>query len=218
MILHISPAVPRSRVNARWLAGIVLSLLALSACSGEPQDDYATASISPYNHTENYIHQLYVDGNYGGNSFPYGGGGSFVCCIVYPRQWYEGLSANVRWTTSSGIPGVASDPVWHEKMVPIERYERTGTRLNVHFLPGHEVRLLIWNGAAGTPGYAGPDAPEPPPGWPPKPAAPDHVQPPPAPPTDRGTTHRQRPDGGARSSRYADGEVVSPVSEDQGEG
>ncbi|MGY0611834.1 DUF3304 domain-containing protein [Luteimonas sp. A501] len=182
------PSVLRSSIIIRWLAGIALSLLTLSACSSEAQDDYATANISPYNHTEDYIHQLYVDEAYGGNSFPYGGGGSFVCCVVYPRIWYEGLTAKVRWTTSSGIPGIASEPIWHEKVVPIERYERTGTRLNVHFLPGGEVRLLIWNGAAGTPGYAGPDAPDPPPGWPPKPplpeaTVPDHAQPPPARPS-----------------------------------
>ena len=172
--------------GARWLAGIVLSLLALTACSGEPSDDTATAKISPYNHTGDYIHQLYVDGAYGGNSRAYGGGGSFVCCIVYPRQWREGLSAKVRWTTSSGIPGIASEPVWHEKIVPIERYERTGTTLNVHFLPDHDVRLIISSMGAGHPEYPGPDAPEKPPGWPPRPAAPNDDSgelpaPPPAP-------------------------------------
>ncbi len=170
--------------GARWLAGIVLSLLALTACSGEPSDDTATAKISPYNHTGDYIHQLYVDGAYGGNSRAYGGGGSFVCCIVYPRQWREGLSAKVRWTTSSGIPGIASEPVWHEKIVPIERYERTGTTLNVHFLPDHDVRLIISSMGAGHPEYPGPDAPEKPSGWPPKPAAASQElpAPPPAPP------------------------------------
>ncbi|REI35295.1 DUF3304 domain-containing protein, partial [Xanthomonas oryzae pv. oryzae] len=46
-----------------------------------------------------------------------------------------------------------------EKVVPIESYEKPGTRLNVHFLPEGKVRLLIWNGAAGSKGYKGPDAP-----------------------------------------------------------
>ncbi|MGY0611835.1 DUF3304 domain-containing protein [Luteimonas sp. A501] len=190
MILPIASAVSGSNLSIRWLVGLVLSLLALSACSREP-GDYATAKISPYNHTEDYIHQLYVDEAYGGNSRAFGGGGSFVCCIVYPREWHEGLSAKVRWTTSSSVPGGSPEETWHEKVVPIERYERTGTRLNVHFLPGGEVRLLIWSGAAGTPGYAGPDAPAPPPGWPPKPpkpplpeaTVPDHAQPPPARPS-----------------------------------
>ncbi|MCD7100410.1 DUF3304 domain-containing protein [Stenotrophomonas sp. MMGLT7] len=129
--------------------------------------DTATASISAYNHTEDYIHQFYVDGQGGGNSYPYEGGGRFVCCIGYPRQWRPGLTATVRWTTSSGIPGIRTEPVWHEKVVPIERYEKTGTTLNVHFLPQGEVRLLIWSGSAGSTGYKGPDAPVKPAGWPP---------------------------------------------------
>ncbi|MBL9222975.1 hypothetical protein PD5205_02341 [Xanthomonas fragariae] len=111
----------------------------------------------------------------GGNSYPYGGGGSFVCCVTYPRQWRPGLTAKVRWTTSSGIPGIHSEPVWHEKVVPIERYEKPGTTLNVHFLPEGKVRLLIWNGAAGSKGYKGykgPDAPVKPEGWPPLPPPP----------------------------------------------
>ena len=191
MTRNASRHVSRTFVATRWLAGIVLSLLALTACSGEPADDTATASISPYNHTEDYIHQLYVDGGYGGNSRAYGGGGKFTCCIVYPRQWREGLSATVRWTTSSSIPGGGAEETWHEKIVPIERYERTGTRLNVHFLPDGEVRLLIWNGAAGGPGYTGPDAPEKPSGWPPKPAAASQElpAPPPAPPPGHGESN-----------------------------
>ncbi|WP_155975914.1 DUF3304 domain-containing protein, partial [Xanthomonas maliensis] len=100
---------------------------------------------------------------------PYGGGGSFVCCVSYPRQWRPGLTATVKWTTSSGIPGIRSEPVWHEKVVPIEPYDKPGTRLNVHFLPGGQVRLLIWNGGAGSEGYKGPDAPVKPEGWPPRP-------------------------------------------------
>ncbi|QGJ68034.1 DUF3304 domain-containing protein [Xanthomonas oryzae pv. oryzae] len=51
----------------------------------------------------------------GGNSYAYGGGGSFVCCITYPRKWNSKLVAEVKWTTSSSNP---SDPrilTWHEK-------------------------------------------------------------------------------------------------------
>ncbi|WP_235426666.1 DUF3304 domain-containing protein [Xanthomonas cerealis] len=155
------------RTIARLLAVLMLLSLLVS-CKAEPSTT-AEASISPYNHTEDYIHQLYIDGQWGGNSSPYGGGGSFVCCVTYPRQWRPGLTAKVRWTTSSGIPGIRSEPVWHEKVVPIERYEKPGTTLNVHFLPEGKVRLLIWNGSAGSKGYKGPDAPVKPEGWPPLP-------------------------------------------------
>ncbi|WLA10455.1 DUF3304 domain-containing protein [Xanthomonas translucens] len=159
------------RAVARLLVALMLLSL-LAACKAEPSKT-AEASISAYNHTEDYIHQFYINGQWGGNSYPYGGGGKFTCCITYPRQWRPGLTAKVRWTTSSGIPGGDDGtPTWHEKVVPIERYEKPGTRLNVHFLPEGKVRLLIWNGAAGSKGYKGPDAPVKPDNWPPLPPPP----------------------------------------------
>lgn len=147
---------------------LVSVVMPLSACSQEGDlPPTATASLSAYNHTSDHIGQYYVDGQWGGNSYAYGGGGSFVCCITYPRQWHTGLSAKVRWTTSSSNPADPRILTWHEKVVPIESYEKTGTTLNVHFLPNSEVRLIITSMSAGTPGYAGPDAPDPPPDWPP---------------------------------------------------
>jgi len=113
---------------------------------------------------------LYVNGQWGGNSRAYGGGGSFVCCVTYPRTWRPDLTATVKWTTSSSNPNATEEegkPVWHEKVVPIDQYLKPGTRLNVHFLPNEDVRLGIWNGAAGGAGYPGPPAPEAPADWPP---------------------------------------------------
>nr|WP_242879669.1 DUF3304 domain-containing protein [Xanthomonas oryzae] len=170
------PASNRRGLVHRTVLGLsrllmLAALLPLGACSkptGEQVDGgMATANISPYNHTGDYIHQLYIDGQWGGNSRAYGGGGTFVCCIAYPRTWRAGLSAKVRWTTSSSDPQGSPEETWHEKIVPIERYEKSGTRLNVHFLPNNDVRLIIWNGASGTEGYPGPPPPQAPPDWPP---------------------------------------------------
>jgi hypothetical protein len=152
----------------RVVAPLLMLALATPACSRQPAKegigpDQITANISPYNHTHEYIHQLYVDEAWGGNSFAYGGGGKFVCCVVYPKVWRAGLSAKIRWTTSSSDPNATGDAAkekWHEKVVPIERYTEPGTTLNVHFLPGGEVRLIITSMSAGTPGYPGPSAPE----------------------------------------------------------
>lgn len=136
------------------------------ACSKNPEPglpaDKMTAQITNYNHTEDYVHQFYVDGTWGGNSFAYGGGGGFVCCVIYPRRWAPGLVAKVRWTTSSSDPdatGDAASEKWHEKTVPIEKYTEPGTTLNVHFLPKGEVRLIISSKGAGHPEYPGPPAP-----------------------------------------------------------
>jgi len=139
----------------------------LPACSKQPTDgglkpDQMTAQLSAYNHTPDYIHQYYVDGQGGGNSRAYGGGGSFVCCIVYPKEWRPDLKATVRWTTSSSDPkatGDAATETWHEKTVPIDKYLQPGTRMNVHFLPDGQVRLIITNMTAGLPEYPGPAAP-----------------------------------------------------------
>jgi Protein of unknown function (DUF3304) len=151
----------------RYLKALVSAALmttALSACSGGSPlpTDKASANISGYNHTEDYIHEFYVDGAWGGNVFAYGGGGSFVCCIAYPRQWREGLTAKVRWTTSSSDPEATGDAIkgkWHEVVVPIERYTMPGTTLNVHFLPGGLVRLIVTSGSSDQPGYPGPPSP-----------------------------------------------------------
>ncbi|CAJ0773714.1 DUF3304 domain-containing protein [Ralstonia holmesii] len=140
------------------------SLYALTACATkpDPMDDKATASITSYNHTPDYIHQFYVNGTWGGNSFAYGGGGSFVCCLVYPKTWRPGLTAKVKWTTSSSDPNAEGDAAkehWHEAIIPIERYVEEADTLNVHFLPEGKVRLIISNKGPGQRSYPGPSYP-----------------------------------------------------------
>ncbi|MDB0507669.1 DUF3304 domain-containing protein [Ralstonia solanacearum] len=157
-----------SKKAFRATAGALAALYVLAACSKNDDipDDKATAKITAYNHTPDYIHQFYVDDAWGGNSFAYGGGGKFVCCLIYPEKWSPGLTAKVKWTTSSSDPnatGDAAKPHWHEAVVPIDQYSKPGTRLNVHFLPGGKVRLIVTDMAAGFPGYPGPDYPVAPP-------------------------------------------------------
>ena len=155
------------RRSLLWLLAAALAVLPLAACSkkpgeGELRADQMTANLSAYNHTPEYIHQYYVDGQGGGNSRAYGGGGSFVCCIAYPKIWRPDLKAKVRWTTSSSDPkatGDAATEKWHEAIVPIDRYTELGTTLNVHFLPEGEVRLVISSKGSGHPDYPGPPPP-----------------------------------------------------------
>jgi Protein of unknown function (DUF3304) len=144
----------------RLAAAAALSLLL--ACSDKKSlpEGKTTANISGYNHTGDYIHQFYVDGAWGGNVFAYGGGGKFVCCIVYPEQWQAGLKAKVRWTTSSSDPkSNDATETWHELTVPIDKYDKPGTTLNVHFLPEGQVRLVISSMSDAHPDYPGPRVP-----------------------------------------------------------
>ena len=170
-----SPRPLRSFAVFRRAVILAAVSVALCACSQLPRSggskpEPSVANLSGYNHTADYIHQYYVDGQGGGNVRAYGGGGSFVCCIAYPETWREGLTATVRWTTSSSNPkatGPDAQETWHEKVVPVDRYDKAGTTINVHFLPEGEVRLIVTNMTAGAPGYPGPDAPTKPPGYPP---------------------------------------------------
>lgn len=150
------------RACTRYL-GALLMTACVSACSkdGLPADKL-TANLSGYNHTADYIHQFYVDEAWGGNVFAYRGGGKFVCCLIYSRKWAPGMQATVRWTTSSSDPNASGDAVvekWHEAVVPIEKYDKPGTTLNVHFLPEGKVRLLITSMSDIHPDYPGPRLP-----------------------------------------------------------
>ncbi|WP_116313418.1 DUF3304 domain-containing protein [Cupriavidus taiwanensis] len=146
------------------LAALTMMIAACSKSEGRA-DDMAASSITAYNHTPDYIHQFYVNDAWGGNSFAYGGGGGFVCCVTYPRKWHEGLTATVRWTTSSSDPNATGDAAvgkWHEAIVPIEKYDKTGT-VQIHFLPEGKIRIIISNFMSGHPDYPGPDYPVKPP-------------------------------------------------------
>ena len=82
-------------LNFRWcligtLSALSIALLCMRTAAdaknetGQNSDQMFT-QLSAYNHTGDYIHQYYVNGRGGGNSRAYGGGGSFVCCIAYPK-------------------------------------------------------------------------------------------------------------------------------------
>ena len=155
------------RFRLGYLLTLLLLAIGLTGCEEKPKvAERAYIKITGYNHTEDYIHQFYVDQGGGGNVFAYSGGGGFVCCIGVPGEWRPGLTATVRWTTSSSIPGTHSGETWHEQVVPIEPYGKEGTTLNVHFLPLGKVRLIISMMGSGNPNYPGPPYPEKPADWP----------------------------------------------------
>ena len=151
--------------------GFAALLLGLTACDRNdegrlPADQIAT-SITGYNHTPDYIHRFYLDDAGGGNVRAYGGGGSFVCCATYARKWHPDMRVKVRWSTSSSDPeatGKETEPVWHEKVVPIEKFSSPEI-VNVHFLPKGEVRIVISGKSADHEQYPGPPGPVKPKDW-----------------------------------------------------
>lgn len=95
----------------------------------------AVATIVPYNHTDIGVGEFYVDGHFGGNSYPQSGGGSSLCCVTIPRRWHSALKMTVKWQKDN------SDK-WLSKVVAIPRYDRPG-EIQVHFLDKDEVRVVI---------------------------------------------------------------------------
>ena len=133
-----------ARLRPGYLFALLLMTLGLIGCEEKPKVvEPSFINITGYNHTEDYIHQFYVDQGGGGNVFAYGGGGKFVCCIGVPEEWRPGLTATVRWTTSASRNKPYTGETWHEQVVIIEPYGKEATTLNVHFLPLGKVRLII---------------------------------------------------------------------------
>jgi hypothetical protein len=95
----------------------------------------AVATIVPYNHTNIGVEEFYVDGVFGGISYPQTGGGSHLCCATIPRRWHPDMKMTVKWQKDGSN-------VWLSKEVTIQRYDRPG-ELQVHFLDKDEVRVVI---------------------------------------------------------------------------
>lgn len=158
---------PLRRIQLGHLFALFLIAIGLAGCEEKPKVvEPAYVKMTGYNYTEDYIHQFYIDGAWGGNVRAYGGGGGFVCCIGVPEGWRAGLASTVRWTTSSSIPGTHSGETWHEEIVPIEPYGIAGSILHVHFLPDNKVRLIVSHIGPRTPNYPGPPPPVKPDDWP----------------------------------------------------
>lgn len=94
---------------------IALAASVLVGCNAEEADTGpATASISGYNSTDDYIHRFYINDIQGNNSRAYGGGGKFVWCISYPHEWWPDLTATGRWSTSVSTNKPFTGVTWHE--------------------------------------------------------------------------------------------------------
>ncbi len=114
------------------MAALVTCLFALSACA---EKNYA-ASISPHNHTAQYIDAVYVNGNWAGNVFAHSGGGSWVCCVTLPEMYSNGLAVQVVW--------IGEDGQRHEREIKVDPYTKPGL-LMVHFLRSGAIRVVVSN-------------------------------------------------------------------------
>lgn len=77
------------------------------------------------------------------------GGSGIVCCLMIPKMWTPGLTADVRWEVrhiirqSDGITPAREDLVGiYHAQVPVEEYA-DGDRIWVHFFPKGRARIVV---------------------------------------------------------------------------
>lgn len=122
-----------------------LLIAGVSACQKQSaqQETKGFGSIVGANYTSDGIQAFSVDGAWGGNIFPHSGGGSFVCCASYPKQWASTLKVLIQWRRSDGRDAQGQ---WRikslEQAVAIEKYYLGGD-IYVLFLPGDTVKVFV---------------------------------------------------------------------------
>ncbi|WP_249978563.1 DUF3304 domain-containing protein [Vreelandella olivaria] len=124
--------------GARWglgalVAGYLVWLFFLPSLHPMPTD----TSLRGHSHIDRYINHFWVNGRWGGNLDPYGGGGT-VCC-----QRISGDTAEVVWVYGRTVEEFERDdePERHNVTLPMPERAREDRYLHVHFLPNNEVKL-----------------------------------------------------------------------------
>ncbi len=103
------------------------------------EQDSVGLEINAVNYTNKHIYDFTVNGYGGANVTAYGGGGSFVCCIVIPVKWREDLTVAVRWADNDGNP-----ELYKERIVVVPEYGPDDYGfLTVHFFPDDEIKVLV---------------------------------------------------------------------------
>lgn len=136
------------------LCGVVLVACALTAC--EPEK--VTISYMAVNHTDEGIASIIVNGEGGILHAPAQGGGGTMCCIVLPKRWRPGLTAEIKWqgggtyvrddkgnvVTKNGVPVIIESP-WKTQTVEVPQYtdEEIRGHFDIHIMPGDKVLVKV---------------------------------------------------------------------------
>lgn len=135
-----------------WMLACLL-VIALSACSG---DEKIGVSYHAYNHTDEHIVSIVINGKGGVLDASAHGEGGGVCCVVLPKRWRPGLMATVKWQLDGdwlkdgqgkeiirdGKKVLVPGP-WKEQTVEVPKYGEEMGMFFIHFFPGDEVKVLI---------------------------------------------------------------------------
>ncbi|WP_396913644.1 DUF3304 domain-containing protein [Mycolicibacterium sp.] len=138
--------------SASRLRTWVLSVCILPALMACKEEEYTVpVPITGLDHLDAHlsVQQFSVNGQSGAQA---GKGGSQVCCVELPAVWRSNLTVKVAWGVTNWPAKVYS---WHERQVPVDRYDEVGN-LYVHFLPDGSVRVLSSTIYPEKPSYPGP--------------------------------------------------------------
>lgn len=132
------------RISLAWLfwpgvVGVVIGALVLIQSFQMPG-----AALYVHNYTDRPISNYWVNDNWGGNAFAYGGGKATCCWNIVGQQ------LEVHWiksvTRTQSQHGLKKEEF--TRRFPNPPRKQTDTYLHVHFLPGDEVRLAWSDGVA----------------------------------------------------------------------
>lgn len=130
----------------RWCLIVMFSLTLIGSYVFWQYQRPGGATLYVHNHTDRPIFSYWVNDNWGGNAFAYGGGKTTCCWRI------GGDNLKVVWivsrTRTQAEQGIEEER--HEQEIPNPPRERTDDTLHVHFLPGNQIRLA-WNRSAASP-------------------------------------------------------------------
>ena len=123
--------------KARWglaalLVGFLGWLFFLPNLHPMPTD----TSIRGHSHIDRPIHDFWINGRWGGNLDPHGGGGT-VCCQSVKGEWLGDWVLSL--TGEQERQGMEIER--HSVTLPMPERSREDRYLHVHFLPDNEIRL-----------------------------------------------------------------------------
>ena len=132
--------------SLRWSLILMFYLTLIGSFVFWQYQRHGGAALYIHNHTDRPIFSYWVNDNWGGNAFAYGGGKTTCCWRI------DGDRLKVVWilsrTRAQSEQGIEEER--HELDIPNPPRERTDDTLHVHFLPGNQVRLA-WNRSATSP-------------------------------------------------------------------
>lgn len=133
-----------------------LALLLSVFLAGCLEEEKVGLSYHAYNHTDEHIVSIVINGEGGILDAGAHGEGGGVCCVVLPQKWRPGLMATIKWQPEGdwlkdeqgqevirdGKKVLVRAP-WKERTVEVPKYGSEMGIFFIHFFPNDEVKVLV---------------------------------------------------------------------------